>query len=134
MATDQQSAKPRKQPKPHHRHPRRPPGFGFWVFVAFGSIPTVGTMFYNLGGLSWILAVIFVASILWHYDRLAVKRKPLARTTFSGACLLPVCFWTYVIVTAPLGMRGLGAFLCAMCGVSGFVALIGGWRDSSRQS
>ena len=82
-------------------------------------------MLYAGGGLSVILAAIFVSVILWHYARLAVQRRSLGRTIFSGGCLLPLFFWIYILSVVPVRVDDLGSFFCMLCGLSGFVAFLG---------
>jgi hypothetical protein len=82
-------------------------------------------MLYAGGGLSVMLAAIFVLVILWHYARLAVQRRSLGRTIFSGGCLLPLFFWIYILSIVPVRVDDLGSSFCMMCGLSGFVAFLG---------
>jgi hypothetical protein len=67
--------------------------------VAIGSLPAAVAALYAGEDLGWLLAALFVAGIFSHYVRLAFQRGSLERTTRSGACLLPVAVWIYVIVT-----------------------------------
>jgi hypothetical protein len=124
MATDPQSGTSQRRARPHHHHPRRPPGFWIWVLVALACIPAVGTVLYSAGGPAWILTAIFFGSILLHYFRLAAERRPLDRTIYSGACLLSLFLSIYVTLTGPFGVLGFDP--CAICALSIFGAIPGG--------
>ena len=110
MPTAPQPGKLPRRIRALRRHPRRPPGFGLWLLVAIGSLPAAAAALYVGESLGRLLAAIFMTGIFSHYVRLAFQRGSLEQTTRSGACLLPVVVWIYVIVTEPSPSFGL---LCA---------------------